>query len=90
MNHERTLPVQGQGGLRPDTTGHSRHWVHRVRRGPSWRRAAVERSGELATVRAVEGVIDRHWTPDLPAPVGLVVPDLTPEGVHEGDYLVSA
>jgi selenocysteine-specific translation elongation factor len=50
----------------------------------------VERSGGLVTVRAVEGVLDRDWTADMPAPVGLVVPDLTPEEVHEGDYLVSA
>ena len=49
----------------------------------------VERSGETTTVASVEGVRDADWTPDQLVPVGLLVPDLRPDDLRDGDYLVS-
>ena len=51
-------------------------------------RLRVERSGEATTVASVEGVLDAGWTPGTPAPVGLLVPDLRPHDVRDGDFLV--
>ena len=48
----------------------------------------VEGSAAAATVAAVEGVRDAAWTPDLPPPVGLVVPAFSLGDLRPGDVLV--
>ncbi len=52
-------------------------------------RVVVEGSSAASRVASVEGVRDADWTPKKPAPVGLLVPELTTEDIAPGDYLVS-
>jgi len=43
----------------------------------------------VVSVSSVEDVRDADWTPDQQAAVGLTVPDLMPDDVRAGSYLVS-